>query len=234
MPEQTKKKDFVEIKFTGIANNKIFDSNIEEDLKTLDEKAKPQKTIVCIGEGMVPLGLDKELESKEINKQYEITIPPKEAFGPRRKELIRIIPMKLFLEQKVNPQTGMVFTLDNQLVKILAVSGARVTVDFNNPLAGKDLTYKFKIIRVLSEKDEKEKIEELLQFFLRFTPAFEIKEGKVILKGPKGFEMFINALKDKFKELINKELEFQELSKEEMEAKIKEHKHNHEEHEHTH
>ena len=60
MPEQTKKKDFVEIKFTGIANNKIFDSNIEEDLKTLDEKAKPQKTIVCIGEGMVPLGLDKE------------------------------------------------------------------------------------------------------------------------------------------------------------------------------
>jgi len=128
----------------------------------------------------------------------------------------------------------MVFTLDNQLVKILAVSGARVTVDFNNPLAGKDLTYKFKIIRVLSEKDEKEKIEELLQFFLRFKPEFEIKEGKVILKGPKGFEMFINALKDKFKELINKELEFQELSKEEMEAKIKEHKHNHEEHEHTH
>lgn len=240
MPEQkTKKKDFIELKFTGIANNKIFDSNIEEDLKTLDEKAKPHKTIVCIGEGMVPLGLDKELESKETNKQYEVTIPSKEAFGPRRKELIRIIPLKLFLEQKVNPQTGMVFTLDNQLVKILSVSGARVTVDFNNPLAGKDITYKYKIIRILTNEDEKEKVEELLQFFLRFKPEFEIKENKVMLKGPKGFEVFINAFKEKFKELLNKELEFQELTKEEMEARIKEHelshKHerNHEGHEHN-
>ena len=230
--EKIKKKDFIELKFTGIANNKIFDSNIEEDLKTLDEKAKPQKVIICIGEAMVPQGLDKELENKELNKNYEVTITSKEAFGPRRRELIKIIPLKSFIEQKVSPLPGMVFTLDNQLVKILAVSGARVTVDFNNPLAGKDITYKYKIVRVLSSEDEKEKVEELFQFFFRFKPEFEIKENKIILKGPKGFEMFINAFKDKFKELLDKELEFQEISKEEMEVKLKEHEHSHEGHEH--
>ena len=42
------KKDFIEIKYTGKANNVIFDSNIEEDLKQLDPKAKPQKTIIAI------------------------------------------------------------------------------------------------------------------------------------------------------------------------------------------
>ena len=35
MSEKTKKHDFVEIKFTGKANNEIFDSNIEEDLKKI-------------------------------------------------------------------------------------------------------------------------------------------------------------------------------------------------------
>ena len=240
MPEQkTNKKDFIELKFTGIANGKIFDSNVEEDLKIINEKAKPQKTVICIGEGMVPAGLDKDLENKELNKDYEVTISYKEAFGERKRELIRIIPLKLFAEQKVNPSPGMVFTLDNNLVKVLAISGARVTTDFNNPLAGKDITYKYKIIRILTEKDEKEKIESLFQFFFRFLPDFAIKEKEVVLKGPKGFETFINAYKEKFKELVGKELSFEEITKEEMEAKLKayeeKHKHNpSEEHHHEH
>jgi FKBP-type peptidyl-prolyl cis-trans isomerase 2 len=202
----TKKGDFVEFKFTGIANGQIFDSNIEEDLKTIDSKAAPQKTIICIGEGMVPTGLDKDLE-------YKVTVPFKEGFGERRRELVRIIPLKSFTEQKVNPQPGMVFTLDNQLVKILVVSGARVTVDFNNPLSGKDLTYKYKITRILSDsrEDEKEKVETLLQFYLRFKPEFEITQDKLILQGPKEFEVFVNAFKEKFKETIGKDLSFQEV-----------------------
>ncbi len=36
MVEKTKKGDFVEIKYTGLANNEIFDSNIDEDLKKLN------------------------------------------------------------------------------------------------------------------------------------------------------------------------------------------------------
>jgi len=216
---KTKKGDFVELKFTGSANNQIFDSNIPEDLKTINPEAKPQKTIICIGEGMVPPGLDKDLENKEINKQYEITVPYKDGFGERKRELVRIIPLKSFTEQKVNPQPGMVFTLDNQMVKILAVSGARVTTDFNNPLAGKDLTYKYKITRKVT--DTKEKTEALLEFFLRFKPEFEIKEKEVILKGPKQFEMFINAFKDKFKELIGKDLAFKEVQPKENPTETK-------------
>jgi len=45
---KVKKKDFVEIKFSGYANNQLFDSNIDEDNKILDPegKAKPEKTII--------------------------------------------------------------------------------------------------------------------------------------------------------------------------------------------
>ena len=37
--ETTKSKEFVELKYTGYANNEIFDSNIEEDLKKINENS---------------------------------------------------------------------------------------------------------------------------------------------------------------------------------------------------
>ena len=43
------RNDFIEIKYTGYANGVIFDSNIEEDLKKLDKKAKPYKIVVIFG-----------------------------------------------------------------------------------------------------------------------------------------------------------------------------------------
>jgi len=205
---KTKRNDFIEIKFTGIANGQIFDSNVEEDIKKLNPEAKPQKTLVVIGQGMVVSGLDKALEDKEFDKEYEISFKAKEGFGERRRELMRTIPLNSFTQQKVNPQPGMVLALDNHVVKIIAVSGARVTADFNNPLAGKDLSYKFKIIRKVS--DDKEKAETLFNLFFRAVPEFEVKEKSVIVKGPKAMESLIDHYKEKFKELMDVELKFEE------------------------
>src|SRR3989344_3923047 len=70
----TKKNDFIELKYTGYANNEIFDSNVEEDLKKLNPKAKTEKFIIVIGQEMTLKSLDKELENKELNKDYEINI----------------------------------------------------------------------------------------------------------------------------------------------------------------
>jgi len=216
--KKTKKNDFVELKFTGYTNGEVFDSNIEEDVKKLDEKAEAKKTIVAIGHGMVVKGLDKALEEKELNKEYEVDVPYKEGFGERKRELIKTIPIKSFIEQKINPQPGMVLALDNQVVKILSVSGARVTADFNNLLAGKDLRYKFKIIRLAT--DVKEKSETLFQTFINFVPELEFKDKEVVAKGPKILESVIKHYKDKFKELIGRELTFEEK---ELEEEKKEH-----------
>ena len=214
----TKKQDFVDLKFTGKANDEIFDSNNEEDLKKVNPDAKPEETIIVIGEGMVVPGLDEALEGKELEKDYEIIVPCKEGFGERKRELVRVIPLKAFTEQKVNPQTGMMLRLDNQVVKILAVSGARVTTDFNNPLASKELNYKFKITKLVT--DEKKKVETLIKLYFRFLPDYEIKENEIVVKGPKGMDIFINAYKEKFKELIGKDLSFEEAKpKEKPETK---------------
>jgi FKBP-type peptidyl-prolyl cis-trans isomerase 2 len=232
--EKTKKNDFVELKYSGYANGEIFDSNIEADAKSLNPEAKIHKTIAIIGQGMVVSGLDKALEDKELNKEYEVSFGAKEGFGERNRNLIRTIPLKAFHEQKVHPQAGMVLTLDNALVKILTVSGARVICDFNNPLASKDLKYKFTIVRKV--EDEKEKAETAFDLLIRFKPPFEIKDNQVIARGPKQFEMFLTPIRDKFKEFTGKELVFQEMTKEELESELKkheeEHHHDHEGHDH--
>ena len=209
--------DFIEIKYTGYANDQAFDSNIEEDLKKLDPKAKPEKTIIVLGQGMLVSGLDSQLEKKEIDKEYEIEISAKDGFGERKRNLIRTIPLSSFTQQKVNPSPGMVLTLNNALVKIIAVSGARVTADFNHPLAGKELKYKVKIVKEIT--DDKEKTESLLKFFFRFAPDFELNENKVFVKLPKELEPMVQFYKEKFKELIKKDLEFEEKKQEESKVK---------------
>jgi len=213
MAEIAKKKDFVELKFSGYANGELFDSNIEEDLKKLNPKAKPKELIIAIGQGMIVEGLDRELDGKEIGKEYEIEVKAKDGFGERKRELVKTIPLKVFTEKEIYPRAGMVLTMDNMLARVIAVSGARVVTDFNNPLASKDLKYKIKIVRKID--DEKEKAKALFEFVFRFVPEFEIKE-EIVVRGPKVLEHYVKRFSDKFRELIGKGLKFEE--KEEMKA----------------
>ena len=73
-----KRNDFIEIKYTGYADGKAFDSNIEEDLKKINPEAKEEKTIIVVGQGMVVSGLNRALEEKEIGKKYEISVKAKD------------------------------------------------------------------------------------------------------------------------------------------------------------
>lgn len=206
--EIVSKKDFIELEFTGKANGDIFDTNILSDLIKINPEAKPKKTIVCIGEGMVVSGLDNQLEGKEIGKEYSITIPYKEGFGERKKDLVKTIPLRVFTEQKVMPHPGETLFLDNMVVKVITISGARVITDFNNPLAGKDLEYTFIIKRKVN--DEKEKVESLFDFFFRTIPDFDINNDKIIVKGHKMLQYLVNNFSETFKELVGKNLEFME------------------------
>ena len=204
--KKTKKGNFIEILFTGYHDGKIFDSNILSDLKQISEKADAQKTIVIIGEGMVVPGLDSALENKEIEKEYNIDIPYREGLCERRRELVKTIPLKVFTKQKINTFPGQTFLLDNMLVRIITVSGARVVTDFNTTLAGKDITYKFIIKRFVTDTKEKAKV--FLKHFARVQPELEVKENKVIIEGPESMKQPIEMFKNRFKELVGADLEF--------------------------
>ncbi len=205
--EIANKNEFVELEYTGYANEEMFDSNTEGDLKKLSPNAKKREVIIIIGQGMVVPGLDSALEGKEIGKEYEITLSAKEGFGERHRELVKTIPLKIFREKNITPYPGMALNMDNMLARIITISGGRVITDFNNPLSGKVLRYKFRIVRKVS--DEKIKVEVVLGLLFKFVPDFEIGE-KVIVKGPKILGQYIDLAKNKFRELIKMELVFEE------------------------
>jgi len=227
--ETAKKDEFVQVEFSAYANGELFDSTKEEEIKKLNPNAKSKPVIVSVGQQMIVPGFDKSLEGKEIGKDYEIKLSPKEAFGDRRRELVRIVPLKVFTDRKVMPQAGMTLALDDSIVKILSVSGGRVNVDFNNPLAGKEVTYKFKLTRKVT--DDKERASSLFESLFRFVPVFEVGE-KIVIKGPKILEAYTKAFGPKFKELIGKELDFKEEVMKKNENS--EHEHSHEGHDHNH
>ncbi|MBM3247323.1 peptidylprolyl isomerase [Candidatus Pacearchaeota archaeon] len=221
--EIAQKKDFVELEFLGknLTNNEVFDTNITEEAKKIKLELSGKPLIVCVGQGMVVKGFDQALEGKELGKKYSIKLEAENAFGKRNKELVRLIPLKMFLAQKIMPEPGMVLALDNNLVKVMSVNGGRVLVDFNNPLAGKDIEYEFTIKRKISEIKEKVKALQLFFFGQEFDFDIDEEKKKVVFKDLKLMPI-MNAFNPQFQELLGYGLEILEKPKKENKEDKKE------------
>jgi len=214
--EAIQKNDFIELEFTGKANNEVFDTTDKVEAKKIGLDADVKPMIVSVGNEMLLKGLDESLEGKEIGKKYSIDLKPEKAFGKRDPKMIRTMPIRIFHEKQMNPYPGLTVQMDNYIAKVLSVSGGRVSVDFNNPLAGKDITYEFTITRKIN--DTKEKINSLQDFFFRSRFDFEIKEGKVIFKKPE-IKPFIDIFKERFKTITG--LDFEVIEEKEKKDETK-------------
>ncbi|MEA3329558.1 MAG: FKBP-type peptidyl-prolyl cis-trans isomerase [Nanoarchaeota archaeon] len=208
--QKTKKNDFIELEFVGkVKDGEIFDTNIPEKAKEIGLQIENKHLIICIGQQMVLPGLDKALEDKQTDNLYTIELPPEHAFKDRKKELIRLMPKHAFTEKKIDPRPGMTLALDQTLVKIISVSGGRILVDFNNPLAGKDITYIFTIKRIVT--DIKEKVDGILEFFLKGQKIeYEVKDKKIIFKAQDYYKQMVEQLNLRFKDFLEYEMILEE------------------------
>ena len=207
MKMSIKKGDFIEIEFIGRTyDNKIFDTNIKKEAEKLGRKIE-EKTIICIGENMLLKAIDEFLIGKDLGR-YNLQLTPEKAFGLRKKELIKIMPSSVFKNSQYKPQPGMLFTFDNLIGKIISVSGGRVIVDFNNPLAGKNISYELNVKSIV--KDENEKIKALMRYFFKREFPFVVENKKLIIESEKNYIDFIQLFKDAFKRILNLDLEIKE------------------------
>lgn len=210
-----KKSDFIEIDFTGKIKetNETFDTTIESEAKSQGFKTQGIKPhIISVGHKMLPEGFDNDLIGKEESKEYIVTLKPKEAFGERNPQMVRMIPTKHFHEQKITPQKGMKLNLDGQIVRVLSSDKGRTLVDFNNPLAGKEIEYTYKINKTIT--DQKEKIIALQDFLFRTVFDYEVKGKTITFKIPKEAEQFIKMLSPKFEEILGLKIETEAINQE--------------------
>lgn len=176
MSEKIKLHDFIEIEYTGkLADGKVFDTTSEKvakehHLHSQNHRYKP--AVICVGERQIIPGLDAQLIDKELGKEYTVTLPPEKAFGKRDIKQVKIIPMDMFRQHNVQPRPGLQIDIDGEMGIITRVSGGRVMVNFNHPLAGKEVMYTYKALRKVT--DQKEKVSAFLSALLRL-PAEAMK-----------------------------------------------------------
>ena len=180
------KGDFVEIEYTGKVKegNMVFDTTYEKVAKENHMHGHDfGPVVICIGEEHVLRGIDKQLEGKETGNEYSIEIKPEDAFGSKNAKLIQLMPTNKFKQQNIQPMPGLQVNIDGIAGTIKTVSGGRTLVDFNHPLAGKELVYHVKVNRKID--DDKEKLAGYVKLSLGtkdFSVEINEADAKITLK----------------------------------------------------
>ena len=97
------------------------------------------------GAGNIIPGLESALTGKSVDDQLIVHIEPKLAYGEKNPAMVQAVPRAAF--KGVDPITpGMQFQSQGpngqvQVVTVLKVDDAEVTIDVNHPLAGVTLTF---------------------------------------------------------------------------------------------
>ncbi len=213
--DKIKLHDFVQVDYTGrLVDGTVFDTTEERIAKIngfFSEKMKFGPATICVGERQILPGLDTGLIDKEVGHTFNLKLAPEQAFGKRDVKNMKIMPMSAFREHKMQPHPGLQIDVDGQRGSITSVSGGRVIVNFNHPLAGKEVEYHVTIHQKIT--DHKEQITAFLNTSLHIPEKqiqVEIKEEKAEVKTPINFpEQITKVLGDKLAELTGlKEVNF--------------------------
>src|SRR3989344_8110231 len=167
-----KKHDFINIDFIGSVTETgdIFDVTQESVAKKHNihnPKANYHALTICVGERHVVPGLDEFLEGKEPGT-YTVQLTPEQAFGKKDAKLMRLIPLNIFHKHNMRPEPGLHINMDGAVGVVRSVSGGRVIMDFNHPIAGKNVTYNLTINKL--ETDTKEKIKTIITYLMPGLP----------------------------------------------------------------
>jgi FKBP-type peptidyl-prolyl cis-trans isomerase SlyD len=105
------------------------------------------------GTGQVIAGLENRIKDMKMGEAADILVPAAEAYGEYNPSAVEILPIEQFAgikDLKIGMQIQAQDENDQPLQFIVKEIGEKeVTIDFNHPLAGKDLEYKIKIDSLL-------------------------------------------------------------------------------------
>ena len=152
---------FLLVEFEGRdEEGRIVDSTKGEIAVSLHGREGP--FLVVPGKIKLIKGLMEALRGMKEGEEKEVVVPPEKGYGEWKKEKVLRFPRILFTEQ-IEEGDEVEFPMLNGIGVVYDVGREHVSVDFNHPLAGKTVKYRIKVVKVL--KDDKEKLEWLLDHF---------------------------------------------------------------------
>lgn len=140
--KKPKDGDIAVVHYTG-----TFDDGVKFDSSEGNEPIE-----VEIGSGKVISGFEAGIREMSIGEEKNIKIKPIDAYGERDPKKIQAVP-KNRLPKEHEPKPGMMLSLrapDGKmfLAKIDHADEDKAYLDFNHPLAGKNLNFKLKLMEI--------------------------------------------------------------------------------------
>lgn len=142
----------VSVDYIGMfENGTVFDTSIksvaeENGIYNPNREYKPIN--FTVGTGQLIEGFEKGVLGMHIGENKRIKIPPEEAYGPVREDLIIPVPIEYFREANITPVIGSYIYVRGQPAKIVGVNNTHVVLDFNNPMAGKTLIFNITVVDI--------------------------------------------------------------------------------------
>jgi len=104
------------------------------------------------GEGVIVKGLERQLVGLKVGDQKTIIVSPEEGYGPLDPNGVVEFPKEDMVED-IEPMVGMMLQVQTQSGKtlngmIVEIKDETMTLNFNHPLAGKELTFMVKIVNI--------------------------------------------------------------------------------------
>jgi peptidylprolyl isomerase len=157
--------DAVTVHYTGtLEDGTVFDQSPED---------RPLRFI--LGKGEVIPGFDAAVQGMFQGEDKTFVIPCEDAYGARREDLVETVDRSQLpadVELKAGIQLEITRQDDSVLnVKVLEVTKDTVTLDANHPLAGKPLTFKIQLLKVVKDPPEAKLMEMLSARTPPMTPS---------------------------------------------------------------
>ncbi len=139
----------------AIEDNKVVSLEYEvrdSESKEVIDSNKGQKPLEFItGKSQIIPGLESKIKEMDLNEEGDVLVKADEAYGQRDENAVQTLPREQFAG--IDLKEGM--TLYGQgengetvQVTVKSFNDQEVTIDFNHPLAGKDLLFSVKILGV--------------------------------------------------------------------------------------
>ena len=134
---------------TGMSVTLHF-SLVLEDGHIIDSNFESEPATFSVGDGNLLPGFESTLMGLVNGDEREFTIPPEQAFGQHNPQNVQAVERGNFDQEEL--ELGAMFSFQNgdgELSGVIVdVDDNEVMIDFNHPLAGKNIIFQVKIIDI--------------------------------------------------------------------------------------
>lgn len=138
--------DRVAVDYIGkFEDGKMFDTSLEQVAKD-NALFSPQRAYAplefTVGSGQVVPGFENAVKGMKVGETKTVSLPPAEAYGEAREDLIVAVSGSMFTDAGLTPQVGETYqTSQGMSAVVKSIEGDVIMMDYNSPMAGKTLVF---------------------------------------------------------------------------------------------